>query len=519
MSSAGASSTSSAMSSWPGVTIPAQIAICFFLAIAVAWLVIGIPTLIGVGWNNTASKAEGSSVSLLRTQTQNGFAMQNNSVQSNFVAATRLPAGRVNVGGLNGFASPVLLTGDVTLSPSGQVTVNPKAIKNSQLTDPAQYIITTFPKNLSPIPYWRNSVTGFFNSDALLQAFPFGTVNFGVSVFSRNRPSATSRPTVDENVTLVQPSALMQLFLTASNVLRLELFPSLEVIVEGQVPASVTNRAFWTVYSFSQQFSPAGWIYSIFADDLLIATATRATVAQPTVPLNLISWRYGDLNDPIELGGSYVYREDNPESQVLTLQDLQRLVVLGPGNTFSNKFCPTLYAAYELYNTPGYPLVSASPGTIKQTYVATPQIFKLSTVNVQNLTWLIYNNEALGMLQPSRVSSLIVDFTVPQNVTTVNVIITATVIIPYNSVGVPSVAPLILTMYGATVSRDAYSSLVEIDTSELEQTLIIRGIPTTANAEDVIAKWTIELVRDDTAPAAPVFFVGVRSIVVQGIVP
>lgn len=508
MSSAGASSTSSAMSSWPGVTISAQIAICFFLAIAVAWLVIGIPTLIGVGWNNTSSKAEASNLSLLRTQTQNGFALQNNAVQSNFVAATQLPPGTVNVGGLNGVATALPLTGDVTLSPNGVVRINRGAVTNSQLANPAQYIVSALPKDLPIVPSWRNSMSGAFTA-ILSNPFPFNTTAWAVSYTVRNTVSKTAVPSNQAVSSLMQLGGAFALYLLSNSELYMSLVADSTPLIQVPLTPLISNRASWTTFTFSQQLTPSGWVYTLYIDNLIAGTLTVATPLFDST--DNAPWLF-NRSRSLEVAGVYVFLQANPLDAPITSVDLQRLFVLGPGNTYSSKINNALFAAYEFFNTPGFPpvvttsLIQSFPNSIFPNQTLLPA-----------LNYTLYADESLAMLIPNVTTSVAIDFVMPINVSSVTVTILVEVVIPYNTTP-PATLQIALVLYGSTIAENSFLQNLTVNTSLPEQTFVIEGIPTTAN-NGISQKWTAEVARDDfTGATGNPVWVGIESLVIQGIV-
>lgn len=507
--------SSAQQASWPTVTWQGQVAIYFFIAIAVGWLIIGIPTLIGVGWSNTSSKADTSSLSLLRTQTQNGFAQQNNAVQNNLVAANQLPPGTVNVGGLNGVATALPLSGDVTLSPNGQVQINQGAVTNSQLANPAQYIVSAFPKDLPVVPSWRNSMSGPFDTGGLLEFFPFHTTAWAVSIIVRIPASATAVPNTSPECVLMRLGDAYYVGFEPNGELYMRtVTPGPETIRVPSTPL-IANRAVWTTVTFSQQNTPTGWLYSLFIDNLLVGTAMVASPLYSS-PTDDNPWFFNqNVPTALECAGVYIYLQPDPLEAPITPVDLQRLVVLGPGNTYSSKLNSAALAAYEFFNTPGFPAVTTT--RLVQSY-APNTYFLVDQVGLPALDYTLYRNQSLAMLNPKRVSSVLLDFVMPSNVASVTVTILVEVIIPYNTTP-PATIEIALVLYGATVSDGSFTQTLTVDTLLPEQTFVVEGIPTTSNTE-IAQKWTAEITRDDynVDPSNPVW-VGIENLVVQGIVP
>jgi len=505
------------------LTIGQQAAVWLAIVLLGLWILIGIPTLIGVGWNRTSNVSSSSQQGITNLQllTEGGFAQQNNAVQRNYVAATSLPSGAVNIGGADGMANALQLSGDVTMANTGAVTIRPGAVKNSQLANPAQYIVSTFPPDLPPVPIWRNSLLSGFKTGALDEAFRFGDTGFAVTVVLRNVPSITSTPTLDVPSVMINAGNQFLLTLLDTNVLQLKRISDNFIIVEAPVPQSVANRAIWTIISFTQSFVPGlsgGWVYTLYADNLVIGSVTLSAVA---VNASLTTeWEFcvPAAVPPQELASVYIFCAEDPNDPTLSVVDLARLVIIGPGNTFTSKLNSAALAAYELYNTPGYPDVV--PGTIVQSYTTTVapyavNPFKLSH-NQAGLTWALYKNESLAMLQPDRFSSVLVNFSMPGTVTTVTITLLIEVVVPYDAVTLPPTANISLVFYGATIGQDIYNVPLQVFTDIPEQTLVVTGVPTTSNTE-ISQKWTAEIVRDDIASALPnLVWIGIKNFVIQG---
>jgi hypothetical protein len=513
---------SSANNVFPTLSRGEQAAVWITIVVLGLWLLVGVPTLIGVGWNRTSnvSTTSQASVSGLQSLTEGGFAQQNNAVQRNFRLATSLPSATLNIGGADGNANALTLSGDVSLANTGAVTINRGAVKNSQLANPAQYIVSTFPPDLPPVPIWRNSLLSGFTTGTLSSSFPFDTCGFAVSVVVRNVPSITSTPSLDVDSTLMNLGGRFRLKLLASNVLELYDLTASAVIVQAPVPASVANRAIWTVFSVQQSFTPGssgGWVYNIFADNLVIGSVT---VPLPLAAATNAAWSFcvPAVAPPQELAGVYIFFAADPNQPTLGVGNLARLLVIGPGNTFSSKLNSASLAAYEFYNTPGYPALNTAQ--VEQSFNFTLAPFPSNPFPLvaaqAGLAYTTYKNETLAMLQPDRFSSLLVNFSMPGNVSTVTVTLLIEVVVPFDAVAIPSSSPLTLVFYGATIGQDIYNVPFNVFTDISEQTIVIPGIPTTSNTE-IGQKWTAELVRDDIVSADPnLIWIGVKSFIIQG---
>lgn len=503
---------------WAGLGYGAMVAVTLILAIAIGWIFIGIPTLIGVGWNNTSAKANAAALTNLRTQTQNGFAEQNNAVQQNFVLNSQLPPGTVNIGGTNGVANALRLSGDVSMNPDGVVTISQGAVTNSQMANPAQYIVSFFPGDLPPVPIWYNSIQSEFSTGTLGVPFPYGTVSFAVSIVTRSIPSQNSVPATNGLLNLINTGANnFQLILTQDNVLQLfAAGNTVTPVVEAPVPPIVANRVPWTIYSFAQQLTPSGWTYTIYADDLILASETPfpfTLTPKVSAPSN-DEWIFMS-GSSAEIANVYIFNTDaaDPLGNVLTTVDLRRLVILGPGNTFTSKVGPYSFASYEFYNTPGYPVVDPSV-LIQSLDVGRPTFTNQNSLS-PGPTYTLYQNVSCAMLLPERLTSFFANFNMPGNVSSINVTIVVEVVKPQDYVSTNSL-PLSLMLYGATVSQGSQTIELQVTPTIAEQTLVVTGIPTTANTE-IGQKWTVELLRDGETLTNQIY-IGVESLVVQGIV-
>ena len=513
---------SSARNVFPNLSRGEQAAVWVTIVVLGLWLLVGVPTLIGVSWNRTSnvSNTATASVASLQSLTEGGFAQQNNAVQNNFNLAATLPSATVNIGGADNRANALTFSGDVSLANTGVVTINRGAVKNSQLANPAQYIVSTFPPDLPPVPIWRNSLLSGFSTGTLTAAFPFNSAGFAVSVVVRNVPSITSTPTIDVDSTLVNAGGRFRLRILNTNVLELYDLTASAVIVQAPVPQSVANRAIWTVFSFQQSFVPGlsgGWVYTLFADNLIIGSVT---LPAPLAAATNAAWTFAvpAATPPQELAGVFIFFAADPNQPTLGVGDLARLLVIGPGNTFSSKLNSASLAAYEMYNTPGYPALNT--GQVEQSFNFTLAPFASNPfplVAVQGgLAWTTYKNESLAMLQPDRFSSLLVNFSMPGTVSTVTVTLLIEVVVPFDAVVIPASAPLTLVFYGATIGQDIYNVPFQVFTDISEQTVVIPGIPTTSNTE-IGQKWTAELVRDDIISADPnLVWIGIKSFIIQG---
>ena len=97
---------SSVRNVFPTLSRGEQAAVWITIVVVGLWLLVGVPTLIGVGWNRTSNVSTTSQASVLnlRTLTEGGFAQQNNVVQNNFKTVASLPSATLNIGGADGNA-------------------------------------------------------------------------------------------------------------------------------------------------------------------------------------------------------------------------------------------------------------------------------------------------------------------------------------------------------------------------------------------------------------------------------